>query len=105
PGLAAENIHIYDADQLTGKEAEWAHAYFLAEIFPVLTPLAVDASHPFPQVLNKSHNLLVRARKPDAVEALYGIVQVPRVVARLISLPRGKGESDPWNYIYLSSLI
>lgn len=105
PRLAEQKIHIYDAAQLSEEHANWAHQYFCREIYPVLTPLAVDASHPFPQVLNKSHNLLVRARKPEAAEPLYGIVQVPRVVARLISLPRGKGDSEPWNYIYLSSLI
>ncbi len=105
PSLAKENIHAFDAAELKGAQAEWAHQYFSREIFPVLTPLAVDASHPFPQVLNKSHNLMVRTRKPDATEPLYAIVQVPRVVPRLISLPRGKGDAEPWNYIYLSSLI
>ena len=69
----------------------------------MLTPLAVDASHPFPQLLNKSHNLLVRAKAQRGGEPLHAIVQVPRVVPRLIAMPRGKGE--PWDYIYLASLI
>ena len=69
----------------------------------MLTPLAVDASHPFPQLLNKSHNLLVRARAV-AGEPMHAIVQVPRVVPRLILMPRGKGD-EPWDYIYLASLI
>ena len=71
----------------------------------MLTPLAVDASHPFPQLLNKSHNLLVRARSERGGELLHAIVQVPRVLPRLILLPRGKGEDEPWEYIYLASLI
>ena len=70
----------------------------------MLTPLAVDASHPFPQLLNKSHNLLVRARTERGGEPLLAIVQVPRVVPRMILLPRGKSDDEPWEYIYLASL-
>src|SRR5947199_8253842 len=68
-------------------------------------PLAVDASHPFPQRLNKSHNLLVRARAHQGGETLLAIVQVPRVVPRLILMPRVKSDDEPWDYIYLASLI
>ncbi len=71
----------------------------------MLTPLAVDASHPFPQLLNKSHNLLVRARAKKGGEPMHAIVQVPRAVSRLIHLPRGEKGDDSWNYIYLASLI
>jgi polyphosphate kinase len=105
PQLAQHNIRIHEVSSLTGAEAEWARDYFQKEVFPVLTPLAVDASHPFPQVLNKSSNLIVRARKPSEDEPLFAIIQVPKVVPRMICIPRGKGEEEPWNYIYLSSLI
>ena len=71
----------------------------------MLTPLAVDASHPFPQLLNKSHNLLVRARAEKDSELLHAIVQVPRVLPRLILMPRGEAEDEPWDYIYLAALI
>src|SRR5205823_2341490 len=64
PALAQNNIHVHKVAVLPPERAEWAHRYFLNEVFPVLTPLAVDASHPFPQLGNKSHNLIVRARKP-----------------------------------------
>src|SRR5436305_10011885 len=105
PNLAKNNIRLHDVAQLTGKRAVWARRYFQEEVFPMLTPLAVDASHPFPQLLNKSHNLLVRARAHRNGEALLAIVQVPRVVPRLILMPRGKGDDEPWDYIYLASLI
>ncbi len=105
PELARHNIRIHDVLSLPQKESEWATRYFRDEVFPVLTPLAVDSSHPFPQVLNKSHNLIVRARKPQGGEPLFAIVQVPRVVPHLISLPRGKGDSEPWDYIYLAALL
>ena len=105
PQLAQHQIQIHEVAELTGSDADWALDYFLKEIFPVLTPLAVDASHPFPQVLNKSSNLIVRARKPAEDEPLFAIIQVPKVVPRMICLPRRKGEDESWNYIYLSALI
>src|SRR5437899_7960076 len=105
PALAKNGTRLHDVAQLTGKRAAWAKRYFQEEVFPMLTPLAVDASHPFPQLLNKSHNLLVRARAHQGGEPLLAIVQVPRVVPRLILMPRGKGDDEPWDYIYLASLI
>src|SRR5437870_2650109 len=104
PLLAKNGIRIPKMTELSAKHAAWAHKYFQEEVFPMLTPLAVDASHPFPQLLNKSHNLLVRAKTQRGGERLHAIVQVPRVVPRLIAMPRGKGE-EPWVYIYLASLI
>src|SRR5213083_2339651 len=105
PLLAKNGIRIPKMTELSAKRVAWAHKYFQEEVFPMLTPLAVDASHPFPQLLNKSHNLLVRARAHQGGESLLAIVQVPRVVPRLILMPRGKGEDEPWDYIYLASLI
>jgi polyphosphate kinase len=105
PELAKQGIRIRDVTTLSAKRAAWAQRYFQEEVFPMLTPLAVDASHPFPQLLNKSHNLLVRAKTQRGGEPLHAIVQVPRVVPRLILMPRGKGEEEPWDYIYLASLI
>src|SRR6195256_850193 len=103
PELAKNGIRVQEVAQLNAKRAVWAQRYFQQEVFPMLTPLAVDASHPFPQLLNKSHNLLVRAKTQRGGEPLHAIVQVPRVIPRLIALPRGKDE--PWTYIYLADLI
>src|SRR5204863_4974504 len=105
PELAKNDIRIPKMSELSAKRAAWAHRYFQEEVFPLLTPLAVDASHPFPQLLNRSHNLLVRAKTRRGGERLHAIVQVPRVVPRLIPLPRATGVSEPWEYIYLASLI
>src|SRR5882762_5145403 len=105
PELAKNGIYIREISELPAKRAAWAHRYFLQEVFPMLTPLAVDASHPFPHLLNRSHNLLVRAKTRRGSEPLHAIVQVPRVVPRLILMPRGKGADEPWEYIYLASLI
>ena len=104
PLLAKHGIRIHHVAQLNVKRAAWARRFFQEEVFPMLTPLAVDASHPFPQLLNKSHNLLIRARTQRGGELLHAIVQVPRVLPRLILMPRGK-DDDSWDYIYLASLI
>ena len=103
PELAKNGIRIQAIDQLNVKRAAWAKKFFQEEVLPLLTPLAVDASHPFPQLLNKSHNLFVRAKTKRRGEPLHAIVQVPRVLSRLIALPRTADE--PWTYIYLASLI
>src|SRR2546428_8113935 len=105
PQLAKHGIRVRNGSDLSAKRAVWARKYFQEEVFPMLTPLAVDASHPFPDLLNKSHNLLVRAKTQRRGEPLLAIVQVPRVIPRLILMPRGKGDDEPWDYIYLASLI
>src|SRR6266403_1628909 len=105
PQLAKNGIRVRNVSELNAKRAAWARKYFQEEVLPMLTPLAVDASHPFPDLLNKSHNLLVRAKAQRGGEPLLAIVQVPRVVPRLILTPRGKGDDEPWEYIYLASLI
>src|SRR5213083_2394952 len=105
PELAKNGIYVREMAELSAKRAAWAHRYFQQEVLPMLTPLDVDASHPFPHLLNRSHNLLVRAKLQRGGEPLHAIVQVPRAVSRLIALPRGKSADEPWEYIYLASLI
>lgn len=60
PALARHGIHILELDGLTAGDLSWLEEYYLARIRPVLTPLAIDPAHPFPQLLNKSLNLMVR---------------------------------------------
>lgn len=105
PALASEKIRIHPLATLGTREAAWARQFFVNEVFPILTPLAVDASHPFPQVLNCSHNLIVRARRKDSEQPLHAIVQVPRIVRRLIRMPARKSEPERRDYLYLSALI
>ncbi len=105
PALKQNNIRIRQSADLSAKRGNWARRYFQQEVFPMLTPLAVDASHPFPQLANKSHNLLVRARAREGGDPMHAIVQVPRAVSRLILMPRGEKGDETWNYLYLASLI
>src|SRR5437879_9777994 len=87
PQLAKNGIRVRNVSELNAKRAAWARKYFQEDVLPMLTPLAVDASHPLPELLNKSHNLLVRAKAQRRGEPLLGFRQVPRVVPRLMLMP------------------
>ncbi len=101
--LRDEGIIVEEIDELDGEDLEWARNHFRQEIFPVLTPLAVDPSHPFPQLANKSHNLIVQLDRRQSGELhSYAIVQIPRILPRLVPLP-SKGKTH--RYIYLSRVV
>ncbi len=102
PALEKHGIDILNADELTASDKVWGKKFFQAEIFPILTPLAVDSSHPFPQLMNKSHNLIVVLRNSDGIR--YAIVQIPRMLTALILLPEEDGKEIS-RYVFLSSLI
>lgn len=103
PALAAEGIHFHEVSRLTGADKAWAARYFKEEVFPVLTPLAVDSSHPFPQLLNKSHNLFVPIQSSGQESFSFAIVQIPRVLPRLVKIPREPGKGH--HYFLLKELI
>jgi polyphosphate kinase len=71
-------------------QREWIRDYFIREMMPVLTPIGLDPSHPFPRVLNKSLNFAVELEGKDAFGRSSGaaIVQAPRVLPRVIRLPK-----------------
>ncbi|HEY8967017.1 MAG TPA: polyphosphate kinase 1 [Candidatus Methylacidiphilales bacterium] len=106
PGLEKAGIHLPHIAHLPPKDRDWARHYFREEVLPVLTPLAVDSSHPFPHLLNKSHNLLVALRRrQDAGRESHAIVQLPRTLDRLIELPKSAGHEKGRRFILLGSLI
>ncbi len=104
PELAEHGIQFLDPALLGTTDRAWIDAYYREKVYPVLTPLAVDPSHPFPQVLNKSLNLITRvtATQNGEVKRRLAIVQVPRVLPRLVRLPRDDGRQD---YVFLADLI
>jgi polyphosphate kinase len=108
PELEQNGIYFHQITGLPGEQQQWLEEYFIKECHPVLTPLAIDPSHPFPQLLNKSLNIIVilekaEPREDTGNELRYGIVQVPRVLNRLITLP-GSPEGE-YHFVYLSKLI
>jgi len=87
PELADHGVRIVPMDDLTVGEAEVVERFFEHELFPVLTPLAVDASHPFPRLPNLSFSLLLQLSDEQRGEARTAVVQVPSVLPRFVRLP------------------
>ena len=90
PELAAEGIEILRWDQLTADERDRMDDLFAERIFPVLTPLAVDPSHPFPYISGLSINLAVLVRNPETGIRQFARVKVPTVLSRFIPLAEGR---------------
>ena len=104
PGLESEGIRFLPTRKLTGEDKVFAEKFYREEVHPALTPLGIDSAHPFPQLLNKSLNIIVRLEVPEARGSAtrLAIVQVPRSVPRLVSLPRKDGTRA---FIFLGNLI
>jgi polyphosphate kinase len=106
PELATQGVRVLGPEHWTLRQARWLRRYFSGEVVPVLTPMGLDPAHPFPRVLNKSLNYIVKVEGADAFGRGSGIavVQVPRSLPRLQALPpevRG-GRHD---FVLLSSII
>src|SRR5688572_2262115 len=106
PGLAAEGIRFLRRADFTPAQAKWIEQYFFREVMPVLTPIGLDPSHPFPRVLNKSLNFAVELEGKDAFGRNSGIaiVQAPRVLPRVIRLPREMAGAE-YDFVFLSSIL
>ena len=104
PALSKNDIHILDYEQLNDADRTWVEQYYRANVRPVLTPLGIDPSHPFPQLLNKSLNIVVQVEieREGEMDRRLAVVQVPRVLPRLVRLPR---EDESLDFIYLGHLV
>ncbi|EAZ89643.1 polyphosphate kinase 1 [Crocosphaera chwakensis] len=85
--LINQGIYLINYVDLDQEQRTYLHQYFDDNIFPVLTPLAVDPSHPFPYISNLSLNLGVVVRDPDTNEEHFARVKVPGVLPRFVALP------------------
>ncbi|MFT4691370.1 MAG: polyphosphate kinase 1 [Verrucomicrobiia bacterium] len=104
PALAQTGIQFHEPHKLKGADREFAEKFYREEVRPVLTPLSIDLAHPFPQLLNKSLNIMVQLnvhRKGRKSIQGMAVVQVPRVLPRLVRLPR----EDGMHYVFLANLI
>jgi polyphosphate kinase len=88
PELCQQGIHILDYHELTPEQRAKCTEYFEREVFPVLTPLAIDPAHPFPHISNLSLNLAVVINDPDEGE-LFARVKVPAVLPRFVPIEGG----------------
>lgn len=104
PLLASCGISFSKPEDLTEEQRTFLRTYFYDRIYPVLTPMAVDASRPFPMLLNKSVNLAVmlESEKDGKSKVLFAVVQVPSVLPRYIRLPSQEGAAQ---FILLEDVI
>jgi polyphosphate kinase len=86
PALAASGIRLLQLAELEPADLAWVEDYYRTQVRPVLTPLAIDPAHPFPQLLNKSLNLIVRLEMARNREVLkhMAVVQIPRILPRMV---------------------
>jgi len=105
PGMKMEGIDIKTPETLSKKDLEWVRQYFDQEVYPVLTPLAIDPTHPFPQIGNKTLNLIVwvegKWSNPDTIH--MAIIPVPRILSRIARID--PENDDGLNYIFLSDIL
>ncbi len=85
--LDAAGVHVLSSDELSSEERAWLHQYFVEEIFPVLTPIAVDPAHPFPFMPNLGLAMVLHLVRPSDQAGLNGLIPIPAQLGRFIRLP------------------
>lgn len=106
PALAEQGVHLVSHGDRTAEQRQWVSRYFETDVRPLLVPVALDPSHPFPLVANKSLNFIVLLGGDDAFGRSnnIAIVKVPRVLPRLIKLPKNLSDNQQ-KFVSLSSVI
>jgi polyphosphate kinase len=106
PELDAEGIRFLRRTQWNDAQRDWVREFFFNEVMPVLTPIGLDPSHPFPRVLNKSLNFAVELQGKDAFgrNSAKAIVQAPRLLPRTIPLPAEISGCEH-GFVFLSSVL
>ena len=107
PELAKSGVRFIRSEDWSVEQQEWLSDYFREQVVPVLTPLTFDPSRPFPRILNKSLNFIVRLKGKDAYgrRRHRGMVQAPRSLPRIIRLPEHLSSPGSHCFVFLSSVI
>ncbi len=101
PSTEKENIYILNRNKLSKNQKEYIEKYFKNEIYPVLTPMAVDSSRPFPLIQNKVLNICALIKKENK-EQSFATVQIPSVFKRTVKLPSENGRQE---YILIEEIV
>lgn len=102
--IASHGVVIVEPDQLGQAETNWLDAYFLEQIFPVLTPLAIDPAHPFPFIPNRGFSVAIELMRKGSEEPFMALVRLPSKLPRFIRLPDGP-DSTQARFVPLESAI
>jgi polyphosphate kinase len=105
PALEAEGISLVHWDALDAQEQERLHGFFRSQVFPVLTPLAVDPAHPFPYISGLSLNLAVTLRHPVTEKEHFARVKVPPLLPRLVAVDPDVAVAGPARFVPLEDVI
>ena len=98
--MDAVGLHFRRVENLTDMGKDWLEEYYREVIYPVLTPMAVDASRPFPFLANKTQNLAVELIKSDGEHSM-GLIQVPSVLDRILEIP----PEERRTFVFLEDII
>ncbi|MEP2782986.1 MAG: RNA degradosome polyphosphate kinase [Pseudoruegeria sp.] len=91
PLLEAQNIRILDKDDLSKKDQDFLAEHFLTQVFPVLSPLAIDPAHPFPFIPNTGFALALQLERKSDKRNLEALLPIPQQIDRFVILPSEKG--------------
>ncbi len=107
PELTRAGVRFVPSEEWTEEQQAWLSQYFDEQVVPVLTPLTFDPSRPFPRIVNKSLNFIMRLQGKDAFgrRRHRGMVQAPRSLPRIIELPEELSRPGEHNFVFLSSII
>ena len=107
--LANEGLKLVTPSEVTKAEQKWLEEIFLSQLFPILTPLAIDPAHPFPFIPNLAFSMALKLRRRSDGKQLYALVPVPGQVARFWELPavtaRGATRSTKRRFLTLECLL
>lgn len=106
PALCKAGIYFYPRRSWSEAQQQWVADYFKRELLPILTPIGLDPSHPFPRLLNKSLNFAVELEGKDAFGRTGGmaIVQAPRILPRVLKMPAELCDGHD-GFVFLSSIL
>jgi polyphosphate kinase len=104
-GMAAEGLMVESPAEVTVGELDWLEPVFLNQVFPVLTPMAIDPAHPFPFIPNLSFSIALKLRRRSDVKTFYALVPVPNQVKRFWPLLTDSKNKKHRRYLALEDMV